>query len=50
MRAQLSPLLHVEVGGTAVLDFRIALAGTKETVTVSGAPPLVDHYQAPSQP
>ena len=42
MSPQLSPPLHVDVGGVAVLEFRLSVAGAKESVTVSGAPPLVD--------
>jgi hypothetical protein len=42
MSPQLSPQLHVEVGGVLDLHFRLALAGASETVTVSGAPPLVE--------
>ena len=30
------PALHVDVGGTTELAFKLAVAGTKETVTVSG--------------
>ncbi len=39
---QLAPQAHVEVGGALQLQFRLTLAGAKEAVTVSGAPPLVD--------
>jgi hypothetical protein len=42
MSPQMSPPLHVEVGGVAELQFRLTVAGAKESVTVSGAPPLVD--------
>ena len=42
MSPQQSPPLHVEVGGVAELQFRLEVAGAKESVTVSGAPPLVD--------
>src|SRR5437867_4008890 len=34
--------LRVEVGGTSELEFRLAVAGTKESVTVSGEQPLVE--------
>jgi len=39
---QLSPQSHLEVGGVLQLQFHLTLAGAKEAVTVSGAPPLVD--------
>ncbi len=42
MSAQTTPLLHVSVGGTTALTFNLSVAGTRETVTVSGAPPLVE--------
>ena len=42
MSPQTTPRLHVDVGGTAELVFKLAVAGTKETVTVSGEPPLVE--------
>jgi len=42
MSPQVSPQVHVDVGGTIELQFRLALASTNETVTVSGAPPLVE--------
>jgi hypothetical protein len=42
MSPQVTPPLHVEVGGTAQLDFKLAVAGATETVTVSGAPQLVE--------
>lgn len=42
MSPQITPKLHVDVGGTARLEFRLEVAGVKETVTVSGAPPLVE--------
>ena len=42
MAPQVSPSLHVAVGGVVELEFKLQIAGTKETVTVSGAPPLVD--------
>jgi hypothetical protein len=34
--------LRVELGGTSELEFRLAVAGTKEIVTVSGEQPLVE--------
>ena len=42
MSPQTTPRLHVDVGGTTELEFKLAVAGTKETVTVSGEPPLVE--------
>ena len=42
MSPQTTPRLHVDVGGTTELDFKLAVAGAKETVTVSGEPPLVE--------
>jgi hypothetical protein len=38
---QVSPQIHVDVGVTELL-FQLSLAGTCETVTVSGAPSLVE--------
>jgi hypothetical protein len=43
MSPQTTPSLHVDVGGTTELVFKLAVAGTKETVTVSGEPPLVEN-------
>ena len=42
MSPQTTPSLHVDLGGTTELVFKLAVAGTKETVTVSGEPPLVE--------
>lgn len=42
MSPQVTPKLHVEVGGTMELVFRLAVAGSKETITVSGEPQLVE--------
>src|SRR5205807_3960881 len=42
MSPQVAPNLRVEVGGTSELEFRLAVAGTKESVTVSGEQPLVE--------
>src|SRR6201981_941917 len=33
---------HIDVGGAVELAFRLSLAGASESVTVSGAPPLVE--------
>jgi hypothetical protein len=42
MSPQVTPQIHVDVGGTVDLQFRLTMAGASETVTVSGAPPLVE--------
>jgi len=42
MSPQLSPQLHIDVGGVAELEFHLAIAGAQENVTVSGAPQLVE--------
>src|SRR6266516_2120245 len=42
MSPQIATNLRVEVGGTSELEFRLAVAGTKESVTVSGEQPLVE--------
>src|SRR5712691_213811 len=42
MAPELSPQMHVDVGGTTELEFRLAVAGAQETVTVSDAPPVVE--------
>jgi carboxypeptidase family protein/TonB-dependent receptor-like protein len=42
MSAQMTPRLQVAVGGLTDLQFKLTVAGAKETVTVSGAPPLVE--------
>lgn len=42
MSPQMSPQVQVEVGGTVEVNFTLAIAGVKETVTVSGAPQLVE--------
>ena len=39
MSPQTTPGLHVDVGGTTELAFKLAVAGAKETITVSGEPP-----------
>src|SRR6201981_1207365 len=40
--SQETPQIHIDVGGAVELAFRLSLAGASETVTVSGAPPLVE--------
>ncbi len=42
MSPQVTPPLHVDVGSTAELEFRLTVAGVQEKVTVSGAPALVE--------
>lgn len=42
MSPQVTPQLHVDVGGTADLEFRLTIAGAQEHVTVSAAPALVE--------
>jgi Carboxypeptidase regulatory-like domain/TonB dependent receptor len=42
MSPQITPQIHVDVGAAAELEFRLSIAGVQETVTVSGAPQLVD--------
>jgi hypothetical protein len=42
MSPQVTPRLQVSVGGVIELQFKLTVAGAKETVTVSGAPPLVE--------
>ena len=42
MSPQITPQLHVDVGGAAELRFTLTVAGTQESITVSGAPALVE--------
>ena len=42
MSPQITPKLHVDLGVTTEIEFKMAVAGAKETITVSGAPPLVE--------
>jgi hypothetical protein len=42
MSAQITPKLQVAVGGLTELQFKLSVAGARETVTVSGAPPTVE--------
>ncbi|MGA8270815.1 MAG: carboxypeptidase regulatory-like domain-containing protein [Candidatus Sulfotelmatobacter sp.] len=42
MSPQVTPMLHVEVGAAAEIEFRLTVAGPQENVTVSGSPQLVD--------
>jgi hypothetical protein len=47
MSAQVTPQLHVDVGAAAELEFHLTLASAHESVTVSGAPALVETQPAP---
>jgi hypothetical protein len=42
MSAQVTPLIHLDVGGDSELEFHLTVAGPQETITVSGAPKLVE--------
>jgi len=42
MSPEVTPQLHVDVGGAAALAFRLTVGGVHETVTVSGAAALVE--------
>ncbi len=42
MSPELTPNLHIDVGGLLQLDFALSVAGAKETVTVSAGPQLVE--------
>src|SRR5579884_1904048 len=40
MSPQTTPVLRVEIGGAVEINFELSVAAAKETVTISGAPPL----------
>jgi hypothetical protein len=42
MSAQVTPQLHVDVGGAAELTFHLKIAGAEESLTVSSAPAMVE--------
>jgi hypothetical protein len=42
MSAQIAEHLRVEIGGAVQVEFKLVIAGVKETVTVFGEPPLVE--------
>src|SRR5258708_3379444 len=42
MSPQVTPQLHVDVGGSAELTFHLTIAGAQENITVSAAPGLVE--------
>jgi len=46
MSPQITPTLHVDIGGTLQLAFKLAVAGATETVTVSDEPALVETQPA----
>ena len=46
MSPQITPALHVDIGGTLQLEFKLAVAGSTETVTVSDEPALVETQPA----
>ncbi len=42
MSPQVTPPMHVDVGGAAQLEFHLSIAGAQESLTVSAAPNLVE--------
>ena len=42
MSPQVTPALHVDVGGVAELEFELSVAAAEEKFTVSAAPGLVE--------
>src|SRR5579871_2660603 len=42
MSAQVTPTLHVDLGGVTQIEFKLAVAVTREVVTVSDAPQWVE--------
>ncbi len=42
MSPQTTSRLHVDVGGSTEINFKLVVAGAKETVTVTGATPMVE--------
>ena len=42
MSPEVTPQLHVDVGGTAELEFKLKIAGAQENVTVSASPGAVE--------
>lgn len=47
MSPQLAPQIHVDVGTAAEIEFRLAVAGAQEKITVSATPALVDTQPVP---
>ncbi len=46
MSPEVTPRLHLEVGGATELEFKLMVAGTRETVSVSAQPSMVDTQPA----
>jgi hypothetical protein len=42
MSAQVTPSLHLDLGGATAIDFQLSIATTKESITVSGAPQWIE--------
>jgi len=42
MSPQLTPKVHILVGGILEVEFKLLVAGAKESITVTGEPPLVE--------
>jgi hypothetical protein len=42
MSPEITPQLHVDVGGTAEIEFHLKISGTQESLTVSAAPLVVE--------
>jgi hypothetical protein len=42
MSPQVTPPMHVDIGGSSELEFRLTVAGVQESLTVSAAPALVE--------
>lgn len=42
MSPQITPKVRVDIGGTTALEFTLRIAGGRETITVSGAPQVVE--------
>jgi hypothetical protein len=42
MSPQVTPQLHVDLGGVTSIDFKLSIASTKESITVSDAPQWVE--------
>ncbi|HZR57708.1 MAG TPA: TonB-dependent receptor [Terriglobales bacterium] len=47
MSPQTTPKLHVDVGATTEINFKMQVAGSKETITVSGEPQLIETQPSP---
>jgi Carboxypeptidase regulatory-like domain len=42
MSPQTTPVVDVEIGGAAEINFKLPVAGARETITVAGEPPMVE--------